>query len=234
MNFDPDRDLELVQGLWVPASDAKRLAALPLFEGLPNLDVKKVSAAIGACARRRTALDVGAHIGATALFLARHFAEVIAFEAVPQTYAALSRNVAGHHIRAIPCAVSNAPGEIRFEHNPKHTQLSHALLPGRERMWEGSVITDPIQTRTIDSFGVDMDEVDFIKVDVEGFELQAMEGACATILRCLPVILIEQRGNEDLYHGGKVHEASLFLESLGMVEVTGMPFHKDRVYHFPA
>jgi FkbM family methyltransferase len=46
-----------------------------------------------------------------------------------------------------------------------------------------------IQLCTLDSFGID--RVDFIKIDVEGAEMRAIQGGLSTINRCKPTILSE-------------------------------------------
>src|SRR5688500_1162806 len=82
-------------GLWVPASDQKVFARYADFEGLPDLDVQKVAACIALSPSFGTALDIGAHVGAIAVYLARKFERVIAFEAVPSTFEFLQLNTGG-------------------------------------------------------------------------------------------------------------------------------------------
>ncbi|AXQ68644.1 methyltransferase [Caulobacter phage CcrPW] len=219
-------------GFYVPLVDAARFQAIDVLDGLPNMDVKKVKAASAICKRRRRALDVGANVGITATLLKRTFERVEAFEAVPEIHGALVLNThKDPDLVAHLIAIGREPGALRFEYKPSHGQLSHALLDGEAPKWDDSFVTDPIEVRTIDSYGYG--DVDFIKIDTEGFEGPVVFGAKDTILHCRPVILMEQRGNEALMHGAEVNEASKFVESLGMVEVKGMPFWKDRVYQFP-
>ena len=49
--------------------------------------------------------------------------------------------------------------------------------------------TETIQVKTLDSYN--FKNVDIIKMDVEGYELFALEGARETIERCLPVVQLE-------------------------------------------
>jgi hypothetical protein len=51
-----------------------------------------------------------------------------------------------------------------------------------------------IQMKPLDSFQID--QVDFIKIDVEGYEDQVVRGAKCTLLKHKPVVLIEQKPSE--------------------------------------
>lgn len=238
-NFgDRSNDYDLVQvcGFWVPSADADRWSRLKVFAGLPNSDVHKVDEAMSHCRRQRTALDVGAHVGITATHMAQSFQRVVSFEPIPVTFQALTRNTIHlPNVQRENYGLGREPGELRFEYTRKNGQSSHALMPGEvpTLLQDDPAITPPLPVRTIDSYG--FDDVDFIKIDVEGFEGPVVEGARETILRSRPVIVMEQRGNELKFHPGKtvLHEASLFVESLGMVQLPTRSFHKDRLYHFP-
>ena len=216
-------------GLWVPASDAKVFSRYGEFDGLPDLDVAKAAACVALSPNFGTALDIGAHVGAVALYLARKFNHVIAFEAVPATFDFLRRNTAEvANIEALNMAVGPEVGETYLTHYPKHGQLSHVApatdVPKTERV-------GPIPVVTIDS--MDLPDVSFIKVDVEGFELPVLEGARRTIEQWRPMILVEQNGNDELHFGRTRDEASIFLVGLGMSRHPMEPrMSKDRLYTF--
>lgn len=215
-------------GLWVPAEQAHRFEAE--FDGLPNLDVGKVARCSALAATFDTALDIGAHVGAVAAYLARNFRRVIAFEAIPSTYEFLARNAAElPNVEPVNVAVGSGPGEVFFTHYLTHGQLSH-VASGADQGPKTEQI-GPIPTRSIDS--MNFTAVSFMKIDVEGYELAVVEGARNTILRCHPLILIEQGGNEQRYFGRPRHEASAFLESLGMRQHPDAPrMRNDRLYTF--
>ena len=223
--------MEAVQfhGLWVPQSDADVFERYDEFEGLPDLDVSKVAKCAALSPRFGTALDIGAHVGAVSIYLARKFDRVVAFEAVPTTFEFLRRNTAElPNVTALNIAVGPSAGEVYLSHYPRHGQLSHvapdADVPKTQRV-------GPIPVRTIDSF--DLPEVSFIKIDVEGYELPVLEGARRTLEQFRPMILVEQNGNEELHFGRPRNEASLFLENLGMRRHPDEPgMSKDRLYTF--
>ena len=62
---------------------------------------------------------------------------------------------------------------------------------------------------------------DFLKLDLEGYELYALQGAEQLLTRCKPVVCIEQKRFRDTE--GRVlvreQEAGLYLERLGMRQV---------------
>ncbi len=70
-----------------------------------------------------------------------------------------------------------------------------------------------VPMRRLDSFG--FEDVDFIKIDVEGFERAVIEGGERTIRTWRPNIVVEQKGNEAAY--GEPRDAALtLLKSWGM------------------
>ena len=216
-------------GLWVPESDARVFERYAEFEGLPDLDVSKVAKCVALGTSFGTALDIGAHVGAVSIYLARKFERVIAIEAVPTTFEFLRRN-AGNlpNIQLLNIAAGPSEGEVYLSHYPRHGQLSHiasdADVPKTERI-------GPIEVKPVDS--LELSELSFIKIDVEGYELPVLEGARQTLERFRPLVLLEQNGNEELHFGRQRNEASAFLEALGMRRHPYAPImSKDRLYTF--
>jgi FkbM family methyltransferase len=216
-------------GLWVPKSDAGVFERYSEFEGLPDLDVSKVAKCVALSETFGTALDIGAHVGAVAIYLARKFERVIALEAVPATFEFLRRNTKDiPNLEALKVAAGPEAGETYLSHYPRHGQLSHVApasdVPKTERV-------GPIPVITIDS--LDVSPVSFIKLDVEGYELPVLEGARQTIEKFRPLILVEQNGNEETHFGRPRNEASAYLEALGMRRHPEEPrMSKDRLYTF--
>ena len=67
--------------------------------------------------------------------------------------------------------------------------------------------------RTMDSYGIQ--DVGFIKIDVEGHELMVLQGALDTIERNNPVICIEQNDATEKWDKGRKFEALDFLKDIG-------------------
>jgi FkbM family methyltransferase len=216
-------------GLWVPKSDEKVFARYAEFEGLPDLDVSKVAKCAALSRSFGIALDVGAHVGAVAVYLARKFERVIACEAVPSTFEYLRRNTQSlQNVTALQVAVGQTVGETYLSHYSRHGQLSHVVGSTSEPKTQR---IGPIAACTIDSLNVD--GVSFIKIDVEGFELPVLLGAITTLDRCRPLVLVEQAGNDEKHFGRPRNEASQLLEELGMRLHPDAPKMKnDRLYTF--
>jgi FkbM family methyltransferase len=215
-------------GLWIRDVEKERIARYPIFEGLPDLDVSKVAKCMPQCRGFGVALDIGAHVGATAVFLARHFERVVAIEAIPETYEVLLENAKGRSIEPLNAAVSDAPGIVSFEYHARFSHLSHVCAP--EKTLGKSTTVSGIPMLTVDSLGL---RPQFIKVDVEGMEGAVIRGARETIVANRPVIMIEQGGNEEKYFGYPRDEATSELLMLGMVDITPPRWKIDRLFVFP-
>jgi hypothetical protein len=70
-----------------------------------------------------------------------------------------------------------------------------------------------IPLKRLDSF--DLHDVDFIKLDCEGFEVFALRGGEETLKRCHPVVCVEQKPGRAQKFGLQETEAVTYLQSLG-------------------
>lgn len=122
-------------------------------------------------------MDGGAHRGIWTRELARHFSRVVAFEPLPE--------LAESHSGEIYIA---ALGEKRGR---------CSIQSGSENDGQGHVVEgEDFPVIALDEYRF---EVDFLKLDVEGFELPALKGAAETIERCHPAIMVEQNGLSERY-----------------------------------
>jgi len=131
----------------------------------------------------KNTLDIGAATGMYASHFAKHSKSVICFEAVTPVYEQLEKikqsnaNVITHNI-----AVSNHVGTNDFYVDDK--RLSNSSF---QNLVDGQKIT--VDTVTIDS--LQLVDVGFIKVDVEGVELDVLVGANDTIEEYKPTCMVE-------------------------------------------
>jgi FkbM family methyltransferase len=149
------------------------------------------------------ALDCGANIGVHTIewaHLMHGWGEVAAFEAQERVFYALAGNITLNNCfnaRAIWAAVGQAAGTIAVPVPDYFTPSSFGSLEIRQTAtteFIGQEIdyarAQPTRMMAIDD--MDLTRVDFIKIDIEGMEMEALQGARATIAACRPQMLIER------------------------------------------
>ena len=133
-------------------------------------------------------LDIGAHVGIYALCMAawsQPDGRVLAFEPNPATRAALEKHIAlndlTERIEVIPQAVSDVAGEATFFASELEgfSRLGSAN-PDRPQA-ETEPISVPVTTVDILCAAREL-APDWIIIDIEGYEVAALEGAQETIL----------------------------------------------------
>lgn len=135
-----------------------------------------------------TALDVGANIGTVSAILSREAGpagRVVAIE--PVMIDALRHNVALNrlgNVQVVECAIGDEPGELEIAIAPGSGGISSSFV-SREP-WQSELRKVPVKPldAVVDELG--LDRVDFVKVDVEGFEEQVIAGARRTVERFRP------------------------------------------------
>lgn len=135
-----------------------------------------------------TFVDVGANIGYYTRMAARIVGsngKVFAFEPLPTAYRLLQRNSADlATVLPLQIALGNQSGTVRFYVHRSGDQSS-TMDMGEARA------EIKVEMKTLDSMISSFDRVDFIKIDVEGSELQVLQGGKETIERFEPVVQFE-------------------------------------------
>ncbi len=155
-------------------------------------------------------VDVGANVGAyTILACAAVGARGVAFEPVPNTYARLIENMRINHleqrVRCLNVGVGRESGQVAFT-NALDT-ANHVIGP-RER--SDKVVSVPIQALD-DAIGAESPAV--IKIDVEGYETPALEGALAVLRNpTLHSIIMELNGSGNRYGYDESHIPEMMLD----------------------
>jgi FkbM family methyltransferase len=140
-------------------------------------------------------LDLGANIGAHTVPLAQLAGSggvVVAFEPQPVLHQILCANLAVNSIPNVltyAMALGNNQGTCTIP-ILDYTEPHNFGGVSMDMVTEGELVT----LTTLDTYG--LSRVDFIKMDVEGFESQVLEGAAATIDRCRPVMYVENDRKE--------------------------------------
>ena len=149
-------------------------------------------------------IDAGANIGVMTIAFAKRVGlegAVFAFEPQEFLYYALCGNVAAnnlYNVRTFCEAVYDVSGEQLYCPSPK-TKSCKDILFYEEKIesYASIFLTEKprfdtdyvVSTTAIDDLG--LERCNFIKLDVEGDELLALEGAVNTIQKLKPVILME-------------------------------------------
>lgn len=128
----------------------------------------------------QVAVDVGAFIGTNALWMAQRCREVYAFEPVAKHAELLESNARLNHldnVRVIRKAAGAEAGKIRFTSAGMN---SHRAEEG-----------DEVELTTLDAELAHLERLDFIKIDVEGDEVNVLRGAGEVLRKFRPELLIE-------------------------------------------
>lgn len=198
--FYPENERHMVQ--WVKDNGV-------LMRGRLTYQARKQEAAYAMCkklGRTRVAVDVGAHAGTWAMHMVHEFQHVHAFEPVAEHRECFLKNLEGATNYTLhDCALGTKAGQVVMQLDASNT---------------GSTSVDPkasdgekIPLFPLDSF--DLQDVDFLKIDTEGFELAVLGGAAETINRCRPVVIVEQKRDHATKYGFPMRGAIEFLRNRG-------------------
>lgn len=172
---------------------------------------------------RSLAIDCGAHVGTWTRLMAHDFQRVIAVEPSADTFEALAANMRTFDCRnvellnaavgAVAGFVSIAPLDPRAE-ALKNTGARYVQAGGE------------IPCHRIDAWR--LDTCGFIKMDIEGSEPLALEGAVVTLQRCRPIVLFECKGFWRHRYGKAIDAPQQVLTAAGYRELAVAG--KDRIW----
>lgn len=178
-----------------------------------------------------TVVDVGANIGCFTLWAATHMrrGQLWAFEPIPQTFEYLERNIQSNshrfsllEVQTQACAIADVedtlPMVLVAEATGWNRLISEEALINEQRA------TIKVPAHLLDS-RVPETQVDLLKVDVEGAELQVLRGA-TRMLRQTDRVVME-------YHSAELlRDCRGLLESVGFHLVTKTREHNLGIAYF--
>lgn len=140
------------------------------------------------CLPQKTFIDVGAHIGSIIAAVSRRdpSIKIIAIEAIPEKIAALRKKFP--FVELHDCAVGESTGQVSFYINTRQSGYSSLGRPDNANKDTITEITVPI--KKLDDL-VTSDNVDVIKIDVEGAELGVLRGSGNLLNSSRPIIMFE-------------------------------------------
>lgn len=144
-----------------------------------GVDVELDLARLAATDPIRLIVDVGGNHGQSVFKFARAFPGVTihSFEPVPSTYAVLKRATASmRHVHAHACALGDAPGQVNMRLNADH--CTNTIIGGDD---SADHVQVPIDTLDAVTARLGLPQIDLLKIDVEGFELQVLRGAAGLL-----------------------------------------------------
>lgn len=214
--------MKRIHGIYLPETDTHFDTMISVGKdavaGKGTYQLKKYHAAIRHVANRGFAVDVGAHVGLWSRVMSYDFVEVAAFEPLQAHRDCFEKNLIGrHNVSMYPFAVGAGIGRLAITMPSDNTGHAHVVEEsyGKENVEVAQVVR-------LDSMKWDR-RVDFLKIDVEGWELPVLQGGETMIRRDRPVIIIEQKphGNAERYGWGQ-HDALKLLKQWGFQEVAAI------------
>jgi FkbM family methyltransferase len=148
------------------------------------------------CAKDARVLDIGANIGMTALALARICPRgwISAIEPVPRNFEYLKRNVfesGARNIKLFNFALGSSEGDLLMQGHQSNFACSFVAdnytIPADDHFAER------VPVKRLDNVfpELSLDRLDFVKIDVEGFELEVFAGAKDILNTYKPMVFLE-------------------------------------------
>jgi len=153
-------------------------------------------------------IDVGGHIGTTSLPYSRLFKNVIAFEPNTVSYNFFLENMKNNNINNVKVFNKGV-----FNKSTTCNIVKHGENSGCYYIAECDKHEKSIDVVRLDDLEYDL-PVDFIKIDTEGSEVFALEGAYNVIAKYKPLINLETNACSMKYFGYKKERIFEFLKAL--------------------
>lgn len=184
---------------WLVPDDDTRVSGLlenDLSMNQPSYEDKYRSLIIEALPNKRTFVDVGANVGIWSLPMRSHFEKVISYEPSRQNIECLKSNIP-NGIELREKAVADFNGEAKFHQAGKNCGDGKLCREGVKSTYMVPVVKLDDEN---------LQNVDMIKIDTQGWELDVLKGMSNLIVAQRPWIMIEI--NED------VDKCCVVMESL--------------------
>ncbi|MGH2521464.1 MAG: FkbM family methyltransferase [Anaerolineales bacterium] len=189
-----------------------------------------------------TVFDLGANFGQFTLLAAQLVGpggQVFAFDPSPQAFAALQRNVALNGFPQVICrqvAVSNAPGTTTFYATPSTDLGTGSLAQAAAEHFHRDAAPITVNVERLDDYFDQVPRpVSVIKMDIQGAELLALQGAERLIRYHHPALLLEVEGELTHAFGYRPEDLGAYLRDLGygrIYSVPRRPWHRPKLLNW--
>jgi FkbM family methyltransferase len=163
--------------------------------------------------------DVGANVGFFTVIGAKIVGptgQVYAFEPVPDNYSFLGKNIEINNFRNVSThkyaiSKSGGKGELFLSEYSGGSTLSEASMPPD---FKGTL---PVELATIDDLVVEKGFLppSLVKIDVEGAEMDVIQGMVQTIEQYKPIIIYEIDDGDENAYIQKQQECDRFIQNFG-------------------
>lgn len=163
---------------------------------------------------RKVFFDVGAHIGNYSLSLHKRAKKIYAFEASATNMNYLKKNIRANkidNIKTIDKAVCNEDNKSIKIYLSPDASSNHSIYDKFKGKYEN------VETVTLDSFYKknNIEEIDVIKIDVEGAEFAVIKGASEIFHKFTPLLIVEFSKASADAAGYDLSDLYYYLKDLG-------------------
>ena len=204
--------IEKVNGFWVPSNDVH---IQDWKSGKPFTQNKCLLGFIDYCEQENKKfnhiLDIGAWVGTWSMAMNKFCGGLVAFEPDALHY---------------ECLVKNVSEDIETHQLAVGSEQKMISLSQGDFTQERRVVSDgTIPMVTVDSMKID--DIDMIKIDVEGYEMEVLKGARES-LKNTQYLMIELNNNTKKYGSNNI-EVEEYIKSLGFKIL--MDHWPDKVFY---
>ena len=178
--------MKFIEGFWIPDYENHycEINKKTKQTNIINYQHNVLFRAISYCKKFDVAIDGGANIGIISKTLTKIFNDVYAFEPGMDVFKCFLSNMKDTGVHGYRKALSNENKTYYIEQSPVYNTGSRELTG--EKINKDYISAEGVK---LDDF--ELKECDFIKLDVQGFELFALQGAKHTLKNFHPVCMVE-------------------------------------------
>ncbi|MFC0343102.1 FkbM family methyltransferase [Epilithonimonas hispanica] len=139
-------------------------------------------------------VDIGANVGAYLYTLENHLKpeNIFAFEPNQQLFKRLKRIFPKVNLFSVALSDISTTAEFKIPViNGEKVHTRGTLQTSIKEKNEEKTILQKVEVKPLDELNINLKNLDFIKIDVEGNEMQTLRGAKKTIEKYQPILMVE-------------------------------------------